>query len=132
MGDPLEVVGAQRRAVEQPAPVLVRGIGPVDREDDALRAEDHQRAQQRRQGEEAARGDVDVIEDVLGRHALEAGHLGWQVVVDAREHEGEHLAHVADHEPQLRMAIEDAAEHHAQDVQAGLRVPAPGGCAQEP
>ena len=45
---------------------------------------------------------------------------------------GQHLAHVADDEPQPRMAIEDAREDHAQHVQPGLGVPAERGGAQEP
>ena len=50
--------------------------------------EPRERAQQRREAEEAAGGDVDVVEDVLGRHAVEARHLGRQVVAGIGLEEG--------------------------------------------
>ena len=48
-------------------------------------------------------------------------------LVDARHHHRQHLAHVADDELELGMLVERAGEHHAEQMDRGLRMPAPAG-----
>ena len=64
---------------------------------------------------------------VLAGQALEMPDVGHRHVVEPRQHHRQHLAHVADDHLQLGMLVERAGEHHAQDVDRDLRMPAPAG-----
>jgi hypothetical protein len=56
----------------------------------------------------------------------QASRAGRQHLVDAGEHEGQHLTAVADDEAQRRMPLEGPRDHQPEGVQARLGVPAPG------
>lgn len=70
-----------------------------------------------------AGGDPEVLVvdglEIAGARAPAHGELG-----DAREHEGEHFAHVSDDELQARQRVEQPAGEQPQDVRCDVRVPA--------
>ena len=104
--------------------------GIVHRVHHAIHAEHRLRERNRRRPGHAAGGDVDVLAQVVAGAALQhlpvgvaaRAHAGAVHVVDARHPVRQALAQVAEHERQLREAVEHAGDDETQRVQAGLHL----------
>lgn len=116
------VGNAQLRVVEPSAGRLELLERIVHREQDPVRADLVHAEVQRGRREVPARGDPDVLVEVLPDRLLAAQPQRLldvlEPVVDAPQVEGDVLAQVAQDDLQRRVAVEDAVGHHAQDVQA--------------
>ena len=117
----------ERQRVEHRPAGGVRGERVVHAEQHPVHSEHGDRAQHRRQGEHGARRHPHVPQEVGGRRLGEPAHRWRQHVVDAAQHDREHLPAVPADHPQPRVAVEDAARDEPQRVQPRLRMPAPGG-----
>src|SRR3954465_824625 len=71
--------------------------------------------------------DHDILADVIGGALVELHAVELRAAVEAPEQEGQCLAEMAECEGGLRKTVEQAAEHQAQRVRAGLDAPFPGG-----
>ncbi len=113
------------RAIHEAHGLGVILIGEVSGEQDALDAEHVEAEPQRRHRCDAGRGDDEIVEEVLARQLgkLADGadlHFEQVAVVDALQPERNALAHVAEHDPELGIAIEQSRHDQAHGVKPGL------------
>ena len=127
MGDLGHIGGAGGDAVEELSAKSIGAEGVVDGEEEAVRADDLEGAEEGWIREVAASGDVDVVVEVVGDATLEVLRGGSEDGLRANEREGEVFAHVADDDLEGREAVEEAGDDEAKDVEAGFNVPAPAG-----
>src|SRR5579884_2581758 len=71
MADLLLVWWTERNAVQERAPLLVRGIRVINRENNALGPYHLQSEQEQRVGEERAGREVEILQKVFGYRALQ-------------------------------------------------------------
>jgi hypothetical protein len=130
VGDFAEVSGAERERVKEAAADFSRAERVVDGEEDAVGAEDLEGAEERRESEVSAGGDVEVLVEDFRDGAAEFLTAAGEDSVGAGERVGEVFAHVADDDLQAREAFEEVGGDEAECVHAGLDVPAPA-CGRE-
>src|SRR5258708_8415592 len=105
-------------AIQERSPSLIRTIGIIDRENDAIGPYDLQGEQKRWISEEAAGRNGEVLQKVLGHRALQMLCHRREHVIDASEHKRNHLSHMPNDELQGRQAIEDTAHNQSQAMNA--------------
>src|SRR5216684_4183126 len=106
MADLLLIRRTDGCALQEHSPLLIRTIGIIDREYDAIGSHGLQGEQKRGISEEAAGRDIEVLQKVLRYCALQMLCHGREHVIDTSEHERNHLPHVPDDDLQGRQAIE--------------------------
>src|SRR6516162_2063139 len=105
---------------------LVSDERPINREQDAVDAHLHHAAQQRRIGEVAAGGDVEVAAEGLAEaHRLRA----WtgERVIDAPHQERQRLPEMAENDLESGIGLEHPAEHEPERLRRRFDRVAPGG-----
>src|SRR5262245_50564463 len=101
----------ERKVVKKGTPLLVGGIGIVDREHHAVDAERQQRRNEWRLGEHAAGCEPDLVENGSADRSLQVLDLESEHIIGTGQHHWQHFAHVPYDELESRMPIERAGEH---------------------
>ncbi len=99
-------------AIQEHAPLLIRTIGIIDREHDAIGPHDLQGEQKRWLSEKAASGNREVVQKVLRHGALQMLCHRREHVIDASEHKRKYLPHMPNDDLQGRPAIEHPGQPH--------------------
>ncbi len=111
MADLLFIRRADGGVIQEGSPLLIGAEGIIDREENAVGPHHLQGEQQRWIGEEAAGRDREVAQKVVRHRPLQLLHQGREPVIDARQHQRDHLSHMPDDDLQGGQAI----EHPGQD-----------------
>src|SRR5258708_27813008 len=94
MADLLLIRWTDGCAIQEHSPLLIRTIGIIDREHDAIGPYDLQGEQKRWLSEEAAGRNGEVLQKVLRHCVLQMLCHRREHVIDASEHERNHLSHM--------------------------------------
>src|SRR2546425_4331948 len=113
--------------LQKHSPLLIRTIGIIDREHDAISPYNLQGEQKQWISEEAAGRNREVLQKVLRHWALQMLCHRREHVIDTSKHKRNHLPHMPNDDLQARQAIEHPGQDQSQRVNAHLGVPAPTG-----
>src|SRR5258707_10350993 len=114
-----------RDLLKKRSSLIPRNKGIINRVHDAICPYDLQGEQERWQGKHSTGGHIHLLKKVVRDRPLQM-FCGWRYrLIHASQVEGDHFAPVAENELETGIAIKDAAQDHAQRMDACLHMPHP-------